>query len=125
MPGVKERAGIRYCWYWWPNRLISPASEWRLRRHSFGSCALGDLLGMDFRLAESHKRYACHDLLLKHKQALFDHLVGRWRDLFNASFEVLLYDLTSTYIESNAPKMKITSGASATAATSTRTVCRW
>ncbi len=44
--------------------------------------------------------YPCHDFLLKHKQALFDHLVGRWRDLFNASFEVLLYDLTSTYFES-------------------------
>jgi len=41
--------------------------------------------------------------LLKHKQALFDHLVNRWRDLFNASFEVLLYDLTSTYFESDPP----------------------
>jgi transposase len=64
---------------------------------------LGDLLGADFALVESHKLYACHDLLLKHKQALFDHLVNRWRDLFNASFEVLLYDLTSTYFESEAP----------------------
>jgi hypothetical protein len=62
------------------------------------------LLGADFSLAESHKLYACHDLLLEHKQALFDHLVGRWRDLFNASFEVLLYDLTSTYFESEPPQ---------------------
>ena len=46
---------------------------------------------------------ACHDLLLAHKQALFDHLVDRWRDLFNASFDVLLYDLTSTYFESDPP----------------------
>src|SRR5439155_13749114 len=85
-------------------RLIAPGSEWRLHRQWFGSCALGDLLGADFSLAESHKLYACHDLLLKHKQALFDHLVGRWRDLFNASFEVLLYDLTSTYFESDPPE---------------------
>jgi hypothetical protein len=85
-------------------RLITPGSEWRLHRQWFGSSALGDLLGADFSLAESHKLYACHDLLLKHKQALFDHLVGRWRDLFNASFEVLLYDLTSTYFESNTPQ---------------------
>jgi len=85
-------------------RLIAPGSEWRLHRQWFASSALGDLLGADFSLAESHKLYACHDLLLKHKQALFDHLVGRWRDLFNASFEVLLYDLTSTYFESAPPQ---------------------
>ena len=62
-----------------------------------------DLLGADSALAESHKLYGCHDLLLAHKQALFDHLVGRWRDLFNASFDVLLYDLTSTYFEADPP----------------------
>jgi Transposase DDE domain len=84
-------------------RLIAPGSEWRLHRQWFGSSALADLLGADFALAESHKLYACHDRLLEHKQALFDHLVGRWRDLFNASFEVLLYDLTSTYFEAEPP----------------------
>ena len=84
-------------------RLIAPGSEWRLHREWFGRTALADLLAADFSLAESHKLYACHDHLLKHKQALFDHLVGRWRDLFNASFEVLLYDLTSTYFESEPP----------------------
>ena len=85
-------------------RLMAPGSEWRLHREWFGCTALADLLGEDFSLAESHKLYACHDLLLEHKQALFDHLVGRWRDLFNASFEVLLYDLTSTYFESEPPQ---------------------
>src|SRR5919106_818042 len=85
-------------------RLIAAGSEWRLHRQWFASSALGDLLGADFSLAESHKLYACHDLLLEHKPALFDHLVGRWRDLFNASFEVLLYDLTSTYFESDPPR---------------------
>lgn len=84
-------------------RLIAPGSEWRLHRQWFGQSALGDLLGADSSLADPHKLYGCHDLLLEHKQALFDHLVKRWRDLFNLSFEVLLYDLTSTYFESDPP----------------------
>jgi len=84
-------------------RLIAPGSEWRLHRQWFGQSALEDLLSADSSLADSHKLYGCHDLLLEHKQALFDHLIGRWRDLFNLSFEVLLYDLTSTYFESNPP----------------------
>ncbi|MGH6928475.1 MAG: IS1634 family transposase, partial [Dongiaceae bacterium] len=84
-------------------RLIAPGSEWRLHREWFAHSALSDLLGADAGLSESHKLYRCHDRLLAHKQALFDHLVGRWRDLFNASFDVLLYDLTSTYFEADPP----------------------
>lgn len=84
-------------------RLLSPGSEWRLHREWYGRSALADLLGEDFGLAESHKLYACHDLLLAHKQAVFDHLTARWRDLFNAKFDVLLYDLTSTYFEADPP----------------------
>ena len=83
-------------------RLIAPGSEWRLHREWFGKSAMADLLGADFGLAEAHKLYACHDLLLAHKEALFAHLVERWRDLFNADFDILLYDLTSTYFEVNA-----------------------
>ena len=83
-------------------RLIAPGSEWKLHRDWFGSSAMADLLGADFGLADSHKLYACHDLLLQHKEALFSHLMARWRDLFNANFDVLLYDLTSTYFEINA-----------------------
>jgi hypothetical protein len=83
-------------------RLIAPGSEWKLHRDWFGRSAMADLLGADFGLAESHKLYACHDYLLQHKEALFSHLTARWRDLFNANFDVLLYDLTSTYFEINA-----------------------
>src|SRR5882672_10592069 len=83
-------------------RLIAPGSEWKLHRDWFGKSAMADLLGADFGLAEAHKLYACHDLLLQHKDALFSHLMTRWRDLFNANFDVLLYDLTSTYFEINA-----------------------
>ena len=85
-------------------RLIAPGSEWRLHRQWFGQSALEDLLSGDASLADPHKLYACHDLLLEYKQALFDHLTGRWRDLFNLSYEVLLYDLTSTYFESDPPE---------------------
>ena len=84
-------------------RLLAPGSEWRLHREWFERTALADLLGADFGLAEIHKLYRCHDRLLAHKEALFDHLVRRWKDLFNASFDVLLYDLTSTYFEAEPP----------------------
>lgn len=85
-------------------RLIDPGSEWRLHRHWFEHSAIADLLGSDFRLAEQHHLYECHDRLLKHKRALFDHLTERWRSLFDARYEVLLYDLTSTCFESDPPE---------------------
>src|SRR5258707_7042571 len=64
---------------------------------------MGDLLGADYGLVEIHALYRCLDKLLEHKTALFDHLRQRWQDLFGAKFEVLLYDLTSTYFESSRP----------------------
>lgn len=84
-------------------RLLAPGSEWRLHREWFERSALADLLGEDAGLSQIQKLYRCHDRLLEHKQAVFDHLVGCWRDLFNASFDVLLYDLTSTYFEADPP----------------------
>jgi hypothetical protein len=86
-------------------RLIAPGSEWKLHRDWFGKSAMADLLEADFGLAEAHKLYACHDLLLRHKADLFSHLMARWRDLFNANFDVLLYDLTSMYFEINASEV--------------------
>jgi len=84
-------------------RLLDPGSEWRLHRQWFETTALADLLGADFGLVESHKLYECLDRVLAHKAALFDHLTARWKDLFNAQFDVLLYDLTSIYFESDPP----------------------
>jgi hypothetical protein len=83
-------------------RLLSPGSEWRLHRQWYGGSALPDLLDSD-SVIDEHLLYSCHDLLIEHKAALFDHLVSRWRDLFNVSFDVLLYDLTSTYFEIDPP----------------------
>jgi len=64
---------------------------------------MADLLGAGFELVEIHKLYQCLDRLMGHKRALFDHLTQRWKDLFNTKFDVLLYDLTSTYFESDPP----------------------
>ncbi len=84
--------------------LINPGSEWRLHRHWYDQNAMGDLLGEDFGLAQSDKLYRCLDKLLPHKAGLFSYLKERWQALFDAHFEVLLYDLTSTYFECDPPE---------------------
>jgi hypothetical protein len=108
-------------------RLIDPGSEWRLHRLWFEQSALGDLLGQDFGLVEKNALYRTLDRLLEHKPALFSHLQERWRDLFGAKFDVLLYDLTSTYLTSRVsrPRMKRTNAGSVTAATNGPIVSRW
>jgi transposase len=87
-------------------RLIDPGSEWRLHRLWFEQSAMGDLLGEDYSLVEKNALYRCLDKLLAHKQALFGHLRQRWQDLFEAKFDILLYDLTSTYFECDPPENK-------------------
>lgn len=84
-------------------RLVDPGSEWRLHHEWFDKSAMADLLGADYRLAADDTLYRCLDQLTGHKGALFFHLQERWKDLFNARFDVLLYDLTSTYFESDPP----------------------
>jgi transposase len=84
-------------------RLIDPGSEWRLHRQWFEESAMGDLLGADYALVEKNALYRCLDKALPYKTELFDHLRQRWQDLFGARFDVLLYDLTSTYFESDPP----------------------
>jgi hypothetical protein len=82
-------------------RLIDPGSEWRLHRDWFTASAMADLLEADFALAGKDTLYRCLDKLLAHKQALMLFLKQRWGELFGASFDVLLYDLTSTYFETD------------------------
>ncbi len=81
------------------NRLIDPGSEFRIHRQWFDRSAMGELLETDFAVAEKDRLYRCLDRLLAHKQELFVYLRQRWQDLFQAQFDVLLYDLTSTYVE--------------------------
>ena len=82
-------------------RLIDPGSAWRLHRQWFDSSAMADLLESDFCLAEKNTLYRCLDRLVEHKDELFKFLVRRWGELFGAKFDVLLYDLTSTYFETD------------------------
>jgi len=81
------------------NRLLDPGSEFRVHRQWYLGTAMDALLGTDFAVAEKDRLYRCLDRVLKHKQELFLWLRQKWADLFHADFEVLLYDLTSTYFE--------------------------
>lgn len=81
------------------NRLVAPGSEWRVHREWFLQTALDEWLGVDFAAVAKDRLYRCLDRLVRHKDALHRHLVQRWRTLFEARFDVLLYDLTSTYFE--------------------------
>jgi transposase len=81
------------------NRLLDPGSEFRVHRQWYLTTAMDELLGSDFAVAEKDRLYRCLDRVLEHKQELFLWLRQKWADLFQAEFEVLLYDLTSTYFE--------------------------
>ena len=81
------------------NNLVDPGSEFRLHRQWFVDSAMDELLETDFAVAAKDRLYRCLDRVLSHKQELFVWLKQKWADLFHADFEVLLYDLTSTYFE--------------------------
>ena len=90
------------------NADLLPADRSRQRVASapavVGQKRHGRLCGREnIRLSESHKLYRCLDKLVEHKEALFTHLQERWKTLFNPRFDVLLYDLTSTYFECDPP----------------------
>ena len=84
-------------------RLIQPGSEWRLHREWYGKSAVGDLLGEEGEVVPYQNLYRCLDKLVEHKEGMFAFLKQRWQDLFSAGFDVLLYDLTSTYFECDPP----------------------
>ena len=81
------------------HRLIDPGSEYRLHRQWFDRSAMDQLLGVDYAAADKDRLYRCLDRLAGHQEELFRHLRGHWQTLFHTSFDVLLYDLTSTYFE--------------------------
>ena len=84
------------------NRLLAPGSEFRVHRKWFDESAMAELLGVDFAVAEKDRLYRCLDRIVEHKKDLFIYLKQKWHDLFGAEFDVLLYDLTSTYFEGEA-----------------------
>jgi len=85
-------------------RLLDPGSEWRLHRDWFKSSAMADLLSEDDSVAAKNTLYRCLDKLCEHKADLFSFLKERWVTLFDASYDILLYDLTSTYFECDPPE---------------------
>jgi hypothetical protein len=105
------------------NRLLAPGSEFRLHRQWFLASAMDMLLDTDFAVAGKDRLYRCLDRVLAHKRDLFVWLKQRWADLFQADFEVLLYDLTSTYFEGAMEENPKRNGA--TRATIGRTACWW
>jgi hypothetical protein len=88
------------------NRLLDPGSEFRVHRQWFDQTAMAELLDTDFAVAEKDRLYRCLDRLLAHKAELFQHLRQRWQDLFVTHFDVLFYDLTSTYFEGEAEEIE-------------------
>ena len=82
-------------------QLIDPGSEWRLHRQWYEHSAMRDLLGTAMSVVPADTLYRCLDKLVEHKRAFFSFLRARWETLFEARFDVLLYDLTSTYFESD------------------------
>ena len=81
------------------NCLLDPGSDFRLHRQWYVDTAMDELLETDFAVAAKDRLYRCLDRVLPHKQELFVWLKQKWADLFHSDFEVLLYDLTSTYFE--------------------------
>ena len=81
------------------NRLIRPGSEFYIHRQWFDQTAMDELLRTDYRIAAKDRLYRCLDRILQHKEDLCKHLKSRWEDMFGIEFDVLLYDLTSTYFE--------------------------
>ena len=86
------------------NRLCAPGSELAIEERWYPATALDDLLGIAEGKINDTRLYRCLDRLLPHKTQLERHLTGRYGELFRAEFDVLLYDLTSSYVEGAAEK---------------------
>ena len=86
------------------NRLCAPGSELAIEECWYPSTALDDLLGIEAGKINDTRLYRCLDRLLPHKTKLERHLTRRYGELFAAEFDVLLYDLTSSYVEGAAEK---------------------
>ena len=86
------------------NRLCAPGSELAVEERWYPSTALDDLLEIEEGKINDTRLYRCLDRILPHKTKLERHLKERYGELFGAEFDVLLYDLTSSYVEGAAEK---------------------
>jgi len=85
-------------------RLCDPSSELHIAEDWYRRSALEDLLGVSADRINDDRLYRALDRLLPHKQALEQHLVKRLGELFDLSYDLLLYDVTSTYFEGQAAR---------------------
>jgi transposase len=83
-------------------RLCDPSSELRFAEHGYEASALADLLGIPVDKINDDRLYRALDHLLPHKAALERHLKERLGELFHLDYDLLLYDVTSTYFEGQA-----------------------
>ena len=83
-------------------RLCDPSSELRIAEHGYEQSALGDLLGVSSDKINDDRLYRALDKLLPHKQEMEKHLKSRLGELFGLSYDLLLYDVTSTFFEGGA-----------------------
>jgi len=80
-------------------RLCEPSSELHVAEQWYRTTALEDLLGVTAESIYDERLYRSLDRLLPHKQAIEAHLVKRFGELFELDYDLLLYDVTSTYFE--------------------------
>jgi len=86
------------------NRLCAPGSELAIEERWYPVTALEDLLRIPEGTINHTRLYRCLDRLIPYKTEVERHLKQRYGELFEAEFDVLLYDLTSSYVEGEAPK---------------------
>jgi len=80
-------------------RFCAPSSELQIADFWYGKTALDDLLGVAPEKVNEDRLYRALDALLPHKDALFGHFQKVYGELFGTTFDILLYDVTSTYFE--------------------------
>ena len=83
-------------------RLCDPSSELHIAEHFYAQSGLADLLGVSAEKINEQRLYRALDALLPHKEALEVYLKGRLGELFGLEYDLLLYDVTSTYFEGEA-----------------------
>ncbi len=88
-------------------RLCNPSSELHIAEHFYESSALSDLLGVPADKVNEDRLYRALDQLLPHKEELEKHLKNRLGELFELDYDLLLYDVTSTYFEGEAQQIPL------------------
>jgi transposase len=85
-------------------RFCAPSSELHIADTWYLRTALDDLLGIPERFINTQRLYRTHDVIVPHKEEIETHLKERFATLFDTGYDLLLYDVTSTYFEGEAKR---------------------